>query len=35
MVKLLEANWAPVQVEEQRHRKLEGVGFQKHLIRLR
>ena len=32
---LQEANWAPVQVEEQRPRKVERLGFQKHLIRFR
>lgn len=35
VVGLQEANWAPVQVEEQRPRKVERLGFQKHLIRFR
>ena len=29
------ANWMPVQVEEQRARQIERVGFQKHVIRFR
>ena len=32
---LREANWAPVHVEEQRPRKVERLGFQKHLLRFR
>mgnify|MGYP003339700216 CR=1 FL=1 len=32
---LQEANWAPVHMEEQRPRKVERLGFQKHLLRFR
>lgn len=32
---LREANWVPVHVEEQRPRKVERMGFQKHLLRFR